>query len=266
MKKIIVLLITVFLVNSIAAQMDEKFYHPDKKWIPISISNYSEMTLVAEQDTLYPAVIKPVDKPKANILYFHGNGSNISKWIDHVKPLVDDGYQVYMLDYRGYGKSTGKPTHLNIAHDAQLLLNTLLQEPGFTDLPLIVYGVSIGTQVATHITCNNNDKVSALVLDGMMSSFTDIALATSPEEYHLYIKQLLVSPYSAKEDIQHIQNINLLVIHSEEDLIPISGARSVYESAVCTKKFWLYEGKHVEAALKYPVEMVRYINELITSN
>jgi len=265
MKKIILLLVSFFLVNNMYAQMDEKFYHPDKKWAVIDIPNYSELTLFAEQDTLYPAIIRPTQPAKASILYFHGNGSNISLWLGHIKPLVDAGYQVCMLDYRGYGKSSGKPTHLNIAHDAQLLLDTLLQMSEFRDLPLIVYGVSIGTQVATHITRNNNEKVSALVLDGMMASFTDVALATSPEEHHPYIKQLITSPYSAKEDIEHIRDINLLVIHSEEDPIPLAGARSVYEKASCPKNFWLYEGKHVEAAVKYPEQMVSYINGLIES-
>lgn len=263
MKKIIFLLVSFFLVNNMYGQMDEKFYFPDKEWKTIDIPNYSEITLITDQDTLYPAIIKPTQPAKASILYFHGNGSNISKWISHIKPLVEDGYQVCMLDYRGYGKSTGKPTHLNIAQDAGLLIDTLLNLPEFRDLPLIIYGASIGTQVATHITRIYNDKISGLVLDGMMASFTDVALATSPEEYHPYIKQLLISPYSAKEDIEHIHNINLLVIHSEEDPIPIADARFVYEKATCPKQFWLYEGKHVEAPVRYPSQMVDYINGLI---
>ena len=263
MKKMILLLVSLSLLVNVSAQMDEKFYHPSKDWTPVDISGYSEMMIVAEQDTLYPAWIKPEQPAKATILYFHGNGGNISKWINHIKPLIEDGYQICMLDYRGYGKSTGQPTHVNIAHDAQLLFDTLMKQPGVHEIPLIVYGASIGTQVATQIVRNNNDKVAALVLDGMMTSFTDVALATSPPEYHPYIKQLIVSPYSAIEDIQYINDINLLVIHSEEDPIPIAGARSVYEKAVCPKDFWLYEGKHIEAALTYPDQMVERINKLV---
>lgn len=263
MKKIILFSVFLFLVSGLSAQMDEKFYHPDKEWVEIQLPHYSEITLVCEQDTLYPAIIRPQGSPKATVLYFHGNGNNISKWIGHVKPLVDDGFLVYMMDYRGYGKSTGKPTHLNIAHDAQILLDTLLRQTETLNIPLIIYGSSIGTQIATHLTRNNEEKVHGLVLDGMMTSFTDIALASSPAEYHPHIKQLVTSPYSAKEDIRYINHTKLLVIHSEEDVIPISGARSVYESASCPKQFWLYEGKHVEAPVKYPVQFVSYMNQII---
>lgn len=262
MKKMILLVFSVFFLGSASAQMDDKFYYPDKDLLPVNIPHYSEIVLLAEQDTIYSAWIEPERPAKATILYFHGNGGNISKWMDHVKPLVDDGFQVCVMDYRGYGKSTGTPTHINIAQDAQLLVDTLFKKPEVQHVPFIVYGASIGTQVATNITRNNQDRISALVLDGMMASFTDVALATSPPEYHSAIKQFVISPYSAMDNIQYINNIRLLVIHSEEDPIPIAGARAVYEKATCSKEFWLYEGKHIQAAILYPDQMVNCINKL----
>ncbi|MDR2969199.1 MAG: alpha/beta hydrolase [Tannerellaceae bacterium] len=263
MRKMIFVFLSLFLFGNVFAQMDEKFYHPDREWIPVDIPNYSEMMLIVQQDTIYSAWIRPEQPAKATILYFHGNGGNISKWMKHVKPMIDAGFQVFMPDYRGYGKSTGKPTHVNIAHDARAFFDTLMRQPGVSDLPLIVYGASLGTQVAVHLTRHNNKKISALVLDGMMASFTDIALATSPVEHHPYIRQLVTSPYSAIEDIGHVAHVNLLVIHSEEDAVPISGARSVYEKAVCPKDFWLYEGKHLEAGVLYPDRMIARLNRLV---
>lgn len=263
MKKIFSILLSVLFVQSLTAQMDEKFYHPDKEWIGINSLNYQEIFLYADGDTIHSIILKPNKQPKATMLYFHGNGSNISKWINHLRPLVDDGFQICMLDYRGYGKSSGKPTHLNIAHDAQMLLDTLLTMESIKDTKLMVYGTSIGSQVATYITKNNNEKISALILDGMMTSFTDVALLSTPVEYHEQVKQFVTSPYSAKEDIKEIKNIKILFIHSEEDQIPIEGAREIYNSTLCPKTFWIYEGKHVEAPIKYPETFVEYMNKLL---
>lgn len=263
MKKSICILILVSCVINVSAQMDDRFYHPDKEWVGIHCSNYQEIVFHSDGDTIYSVLIKPRKTPKATLLYFHGNGSNISKWVPSILPLVNDGFQVCMLDYRGYGKSTGKPTHLNIARDAQMLLDSLLRREDIMHTKLIVYGASIGSQVATHLTRTNNDKISALILDGMMTSFTDIALLTTPKEYHEYVKKLVTSPYSAKEDIKEIKNIKVLFIHSIEDEIPIEGAQGIYNHLTCPKMFWIYEGKHMEAPLKYPKTLVEYANKLL---
>jgi predicted alpha/beta-fold hydrolase len=264
MKKIFCLLLSVLFVQGLFAQMDDRFYHPDKEWIAIDLLNFQEIVFYADSDTLYSVLFQPEGTPKATVLYFHGNGGNISKWTNHIRPLVDDGFQVCVLDYRGYGKSTGKPTHLTIARDAQMLLDTLLTREDVKHTKLIVYGASIGSQVAASLTKENNRKISALVFDGMMTSFTDVALLTSPAEYHDTIRQFVTSPYSAKEDIKEIKGVNLLFIHSKEDLIPIEGAQRMYDNSPCANKmFWIYEGKHIEAPVKYPKTFIEYMNKLL---
>lgn len=263
MKKISCALLFILFVNNLTAQMDDKFYHPDREWIGIDSLIYNEIILQIDSDSIHSVIVYPQDTPKATILYFHGNGGNISKWMDYIRPLINDGFQVCMLDYRGYGKSSGKPTHLNIAHDAQILLDTLLKREDVKNTRLIVYGASIGSQVATHLTKNNNEKISALILDGMITSFTDIALLTTPAEYHEQVKQFVVSPYSVKEDIKDIENIKFLFIHSEEDTIPIEGAREIYNTLSCPKMFWIYDGEHIKAPIKYPKTLVEYVNKLL---
>lgn len=248
---------------NLSAQMDEKFYYPDKEWLSLDSLNYQEIVLQIDNDTVYSAIIKPLVTPKGTILYFHGNTGNISKWINHVRPLIDDGFQVCMLDYRGYGKSSGKPTHLNIAYDAQVLLDTLLKREDVRHTKLIAYGASIGSQVATLLTKNNNKVMSGLILDGMMTSFTDVALLTTPTEYHEQVKKFATSPYSAEEDAKSIQNITILFIHSKEDAIPITGAQRIYNNLSCAKIFWIYEGNHIEASIKHPKTFIEYVNKLL---
>jgi len=256
-------LFTLFIFTLTAqAQMDDKFYYPDKQWIPIDSVNYEEISLKVGEDTIHSILVKPDVPVKATILFFHGNGGNISKWLGHFKSLLKEGFQVGLFDYRGYGKSTGTPTHLNIASDARLWIETMLQRDNTKDFPVIIYGASIGTQVATLMAREYNNAISGLVVDGMPASFTDVALATSPKEYHEQIKTHVISPYSARENFKHITGIKILFIHSPQDFVPLQQAREIYDNTSCQKRFWEYSGEHVKAPLLYPEEFIEYINWL----
>ncbi len=100
-------------------------------------------------------------------------------------------------------------------------------------------------------------------MDGALSSFTDIALASAPEAQKQVISQYVTSPYSAKEDIKEIKNMPKLIIHSKEDKsIPFSQGKTVFDNASQPKEFWIYEGEHLESATKYPELLIQKINNL----
>ena len=159
------------------AQMDERFYFPNKTLEPMDKVKHEEFSLKTDTVTLTGIILKPEKKPKATVLLFHGAGGNVSKYTFMAQPLVNNGYQVLLIDFRGYGKSTGKPTHVNIAQDGQLFLDYALKRKDVAGTKIILYGASIGSQVATKLAKDNAGNISGLVLDGAMSSFTDIAAA-----------------------------------------------------------------------------------------
>ncbi|NJK97245.1 MAG: alpha/beta hydrolase [Bacteroidales bacterium] len=123
----------------------------------------------------------------------------------------------FLWPTQGYGKSTGKPTHVNVVKDGQILFDYMLKHPAVANTKIIVYGASMGSQAAVHLTLKNQGKISALVIDGGLSSMTDIALASAPQAQHDVIKAMLKMPYEAKEDIKAIAGVMLLFIHSRED-------------------------------------------------
>lgn len=251
-------------VQSAQAQMDNMFYYPSKEWVPIENLKYEEVTLKTDTVQLSGIFLKPAKKPKATILFFHGSGGNVSKYIFMTKPLVENGYQVFMIDFRGYGKSTGTPTHLNIAQDGQVVLDYLLARPETKGTKVILYGASMGTQIAAKLARENQAKVNALVLDGALSSFTDIAADRSPENQRAMIRQFLTSPYSAKEDVKHIEKLPKLFIHSKDDQdVPYQEAQEVYANAKEPKQFLEYQGKHLEALKTNPQQVLEAIEKLI---
>ncbi len=265
MKTIIglLLLLSVFVQDQAWAQFDEKFYLPSKvmekyDWPAENLDFQTESELVTG------IWLRPHNKPKASILYFHGAGGNVSLYFSLVRGLLEDGFQVVMIDFRGYGRSTGTPTHLNIAHDAEIVYQRLLNYPDIKDSQIIVMGASMGTQIAAHLARKHTNDIQVLVLDGTISSFTDIALHSSPKEMHSVIQTYVTSPYSAKEDVQHLGKMKLLMIHSKEDKgVPFEQAKQVFELANCEKTFWEFQGGHLEAPTLHKETWLAKINALL---
>lgn len=262
-KMILISLISLVTISACFAQFDERFYFPSKEWQSIENVDFTEMNFYVDKDTINTVLFKSKTRTKATIIYYHGTGGNLSLNTYVAKLLINEGFQVFMIDFRGYGKSTGKPTHLNIASDAQIVFDKVMGKDEFKNYPVIVYGASMGTQIATKITRDNQDKVSALILDGTISSFTDLALLSAPVEQKEIILTYVTSPYSAIEDIKHIESIPKLFIHSKEDeTVPFSQAEAVYSNAQEPKDFWEYEGKHLGSIVLDKDLFVQKINSL----
>lgn len=255
-------LLFAILVSSFSfAQFDDKFYQPNKKFVPVTGVKFSEFSIPVEKDTLVGLFLKPEGKSKATILFFQGAGGNPTSYLEITKPLVKAGYQVMMIGFRGYGKSSGTPTHQNIQQDAQKFLDYALAQPEVKKQKIIVYGASMGTQVATNLTTNNPVKIHALVLDGTISSFTDLAVHFAPAQESL-IRQVPF-PYSAEEDIKAI-NIPKLFIHSKEDkMVPYAQAEKVFANAAAPKDFLNYSGDHLAAMKIVSTEIISKIDAFV---
>nr|WP_294793390.1 alpha/beta fold hydrolase [uncultured Mucilaginibacter sp.] len=259
------LLFTVLFSAAAFAQMDERFYFPNKAMVPIDSVKYEEFALRAD-DTIHVTgvFLKPDGKAKATVLFFHGAGGNVSKYLFMTRPLVKAGYQVLMVDFRGYGKSNGKPTHQNIAADGQMFVNSALNRADVKNTKVIIYGASIGTQIAAKMAKDNKAKISGLVLDGTISSLTDIAADQSPESQRENIRQFLKFPYGAKDDIKEVGSMPKLFIHSKEDKeVPYAHGQAVFANAAEPKQFITYTGKHLDAIRTDPAKIIAAIDIMI---
>lgn len=243
------------------SQLDEKFYQPGKTMKPIENLKYTEFSIPVEKDTATGIFIKSDLKPKATVLFFHGSGGNVSSYTFMTKPLADAGYQVLMIDFRGYGKSTGTPTHQNIQRDGQKFLEYALSLPEAKGKPVIIYGASMGSQIATHLAKNNPTVINALILDGAMSSHTDVASHFSPENASML--QSVPFPYAAKEDIKGIRMPKLFIHSAGDKTIPITQGETIFNNAPAPKTWLTYEGDHLEGIVKKTGEIIKNIDALI---
>ena len=108
--------------------------------------------------------------PHGLVLYFHGNTRSIKGWAKYAYDFYRYHYDVVLVDYRGFGKSTGKRSEQDMLNDMQYVYKTLAQK--FTEQHLIFYGRSLGSGFAAKLASDNNPRY--LILDAPYQSFTKV--------------------------------------------------------------------------------------------
>jgi pimeloyl-ACP methyl ester carboxylesterase len=111
---------------------------------------FEEYAISTEDGEKLNALLFRARQPaKGLILYFHGNAGNLQRWGRYAVDFTNLGYDVFMTDYRGYGKSTGTPTEENLYQDAQTIFRWAKDSLHFDRL--IIYGRSLGSAVASNL-------------------------------------------------------------------------------------------------------------------
>ena len=263
--KFLLLILLITKVLFVNAQMDDRFYFPSKVLKPIEWKNVESLKFPVENDTISAIILKPNQKVKATIFYFHGAGGNVTTYAPLLTPLLNDHFQVVLIDFRGYGQSTGTPLHTNIAADGEKIFNELIKRDDIKNKKIIIYGASIGTQIATHLAKNHQSEISGLVLEGGMFSFGHIAAVYAPQVKD-YLENSFVTPYSAKEDIKQINTIPKLLIHSKEDKdVPFEQGMMLFTAASEPKQFIEFSGEHLYALKYEAAKILASLNKMVST-
>lgn len=194
-------------------------------------------------------------KVKGTVLHLHGNGGNLAWHLGGVHWLPEQGYQVLMLDYRGYGLSAGKPRLPEVYQDIDAAFAWLEQAPQVQGAPLFVLGQSLGGALAVHYLAEHPERRSALqgmALDGVPASYRDVAryaLSTSWLTWPLQVplSWLVPDADSAINSIDQLQGLPLMIYHSVDDtIVPLSNGRRLYQAARPPRAFQATRGPHVQ--------------------
>ncbi|HET9430035.1 MAG TPA: alpha/beta fold hydrolase [Chitinophagaceae bacterium] len=154
------------------------------------------------------------ENPKGLILYFHGNTRSIKGWARYARDFYRFDYDVLLVDYRGFGKSTGKRSEKEMLQDMQFIYTKLKEQ--YNEDHLIVYGRSMGSGFASKLASDNNPRY--LILDAPYYSFTRVA-----ERFLPILPIRIVLRYHLRTDLW-IQKVkcHTYIIHGTRDLlIPI---------------------------------------------
>ncbi|MBP7183927.1 MAG: alpha/beta fold hydrolase [Saprospiraceae bacterium] len=124
---------------------------------------YEEINFEAQDGTLINTLLfrtKKVSYPKGLILYFHGNKGNLQRWGNMHLDFTERGYDYWVMDYRGYGKSNGTPAETALYTDGLDFYNEAIKHYPAQDI--IIYGRSLGTAVASHLAVEHSSKFLCL--------------------------------------------------------------------------------------------------------
>jgi len=216
----------------------------------------------ADGRSIQHVMVKPRLTPKATIFVFHGSGSKVSNWLSLLQPLVDDRYQLFLMEYRGFGASEGEPGHDAVASDANRAFRYLAAREDVKDKPILLLGQSYGAQLAINVATRFEDDVSLLVTEGAFTSFRDIAIHTTPWIGKPFTWAVFVNPYSSVELIRNASTPKLIIHSQEDDVVPFFMGEQLYDAASSKKTFWKIRGKHTDALVDYPREFVSRLNEM----
>jgi uncharacterized protein len=184
----------------------------------------------ADGETLH-AWWLPAPEPRAQVIFWHGNGGNLSLWLDVIAGLRRQEFSVLAVDYRGFGASTGRPSEQGLYRDADAALRVFeerLKQPG---APVIYWGRSIGTPVAAYMAAER--PPDALVLE---SPFADIVAIIGGNPVMRFLHLFSSYRFPTSEFLERYDG-PLLVIHGDADsIVPFSAGRRVYEEARGNRK------------------------------
>lgn len=185
---------------------------------------FEELFLRPTEKALISALHFKSINPKGVILYFHGNSGDLSRWGKVTEYFVEKNYDVLVMDYRTYGKSTGKITEEALYQDAQFCYDYLKKE--YDEHDITVYGRSLGTTFATFVTSKNNPK--QLILETPYYSMTNVAQTRFPFLPIKYLLKYKLPTYSFVNEV----SCDILILHGTKDkVIRIQSAEKLLEIA-----------------------------------
>ncbi|WP_010629918.1 alpha/beta hydrolase [Halomonas sp. KM-1] len=185
----------------------------------------------------------PVEDARGKLLFFHGNAGNISHRLDSIQQFHRLGLSVLILDYRGYGRSEGRPSEEGTAQDARAGWRWLTEQQGATADEIVLFGRSLGAAVAAELAASlaPQEQPAAVILESPFRSVPALGQQLYP---FLPVRWLATLDYPTERYVTRIES-PLLVIHSRDDeIIPFSEGEAVYRAANEPKELLTIRGGH----------------------
>lgn len=253
MKKFYIIIIALYFVSLVLASCAQNaFYYPDNADYgtpQASGLSYQSVEFKSKDGTTLHGWFVPAKglaNPKnalGTVIHFHGNAQNISAHWHGVKWLPEQGFNVFLFDYRGYGQSQGKPSQQGLFDDSNAALDYVRQRADVDANKLLVFGQSLGgTNAIAVVGAGNRTGVKAVAIESTFSAYSAIA-----GDKIRGAGILLRNQYVARDYVDKIAPIPLLLLHGTNDsVISHSHSQTLYNLAHEPKRLVLVkDGQHL---------------------
>jgi len=241
----IVLIIILLWVYACYMERFGIYYPMDEvRESPADISlRYQEVNLTTEDGKNLEGWYLPGSNNRI-VLFFSGNAGNRGYRLDKLRILHELNLSVLIVDYRGYGGSTGRPSEKGLFRDGKAMWEYASQELNYSPEQILLYGESLGGAVAFHVGAEK--EVGGVIVEGTFSSAREVA-----RDLIFFIPRFMVSDiYNSRTRAPQL-DAPLLILHSREDeIIPYQHGKKLYEAAEEPKKLVPLQGSHNHAFLE----------------
>lgn len=221
----VILGIHIILFGLLFFFQEKLFFHPqklEKDYVFKFNQNFEEINIKSENGITLNGILFKSDSTKGLIFYLHGNAGSLSSWGGIAKTYTDLNYDIFIIDYRGFGKSEGRITSQNqLFADNQIAYDKIKER--YNESNIIIIGYSIGTGMASKLASTNNPKL--LILEAPYYSFKDLISYSYP----IFPKFLLKYKLVTNEYLETCK-APVTIFHGNQDEV------IYYESSVKLKK------------------------------
>lgn len=167
-----------------------------------------------------------VENPKGVILYFHGNTGNLVRWGNITSGFTEYGYDVFVMDYRSYGKSSGPKNEEFLFSDARFCYDFLKEKYGEENI--VVYGRSLGGAFAVKMAADN--EPAKLILEATFFNLQDMANRWLPNVATDKISEKMTYHFHSNKNILKV-NCPIWHFHGDKDyVVPIKSGKKLFDT------------------------------------
>lgn len=228
---------------------------PDRFNLP-----FEDITLTTEDGVKINGWLVKNPNAKCTLLFFHGNAGNISDRLMKLKFFYELGVNTFIIDYRGYGRSEGAPSEEGVYRDGRAAFDFLKNREDLKDLPVIIYGGSLGGAVAIDVAVHRNN-VAGLIIDSSFPSAPEMGRRLYP-----FIPTFFMSvKFDSKQKIGKV-SIPKLFMHSTDDrVVPFYMGKKLFDAAPGPKEFTELTGGHNDAHIESKDKFLHAIEKFLKS-
>lgn len=205
-------------------------------------------------------------EPWADLLFFHGNAGSLYDRLGNVEMLVESGFNVLIIDYRGYGKSGGRPSERVLYSDGEAAYRYLLEERGVAPERLVIFGRSLGAAVAIELA--SRKPCGALIAESAFTSTVAMGklhYGWLPETFLRGVTQR----FDSLSRVGHLRSPVLFVHGRVDAIVPVEMGRQLYESSSEPKGWYEIAGAgHNDTVLvggrEYVQRIVSFVGEHVS--
>ncbi|MBI9019345.1 MAG: alpha/beta hydrolase [Phycisphaerae bacterium] len=269
------------LVKKKSNGLESLFYLPDKRIYdnPKNYGlNYEKVKFHSQDGTELDGLFLPAKTKEVvgTVVHFHGNAGNLTGHLYFVQWLPLRGFNVFMFDYRGYGKSKGEPEKQGLYEDSVAALKYVWARDDVDNEKIVVFGQSLGGNNAIAAVGNGKlDWVKAMAIEATFVNYREIAKATVGDMNGMgamkdvLINSMIDNDYSADKHIKDVKCPVVFIHGSKDQVIPWSHSKKLYGLANKPKQIWINKGgRHIDAfgSKQYQNKLVDFFEEVLKGN